>query len=78
MTTGVAGLMPVNCPRVSNVDLSELVSGHTEYCNNLTDILKFIGVRTKDNLTSDAEGSLKKSTSDCASTTNTNNNVSRN
>lgn len=60
MTTGVAGLLPVECERVKNVDLSSIVTGHREYSEKLTELLQFIGVRTKDRLAMDL---MKKSAS---------------
>ncbi|XP_043280497.1 transmembrane and coiled-coil domain-containing protein 4-like isoform X2 [Venturia canescens] len=63
MTTGVAGLMPLSCKRVRNVDLSGIISGHTEYPEKLQEILKFVGVKTRETETLDADGVLKKSCS---------------
>lgn len=64
MATGVAGLMPVDCKKVTNIDLGSIVTGHTEYYQNLTEILKFVGVKTKESYAFDAEGYLKKSISE--------------
>lgn len=63
MSTGVAGLMPLTCERVTNVDLSDLISGHTEYSDKLEDILKFVGLKTRETETLDDDGVLKKSCS---------------
>ena len=62
MTTGVAGLLPVECGRVKNVDLSSIVTGHREYSEKLTELLQFVGVRTKDSSTVD-DNWMKKSAS---------------
>ncbi|XP_008560315.1 transmembrane and coiled-coil domain-containing protein 4 [Microplitis demolitor] len=64
MSTGVAGLAAIKCPRVTNVDLSGLISGHTEYSDKLVEIMDFVGVRIRSTDVLDDEGVLKKSTSD--------------
>ena len=71
MSTGVAGLMPINCKRVTNVDLSSLISGHTEYSNNLQEILKFVGLNTRDIEMLNDDGVLKKSCSGLPHTSST-------
>ncbi|XP_057320459.1 transmembrane and coiled-coil domain-containing protein 4-like isoform X2 [Microplitis mediator] len=64
MSTGVAGLAAIKCPRVTNVDLSGLISGHTEYSDKLVEIMDYVGVRIRSTDVLDDEGVLKKSTSD--------------
>ncbi|CAG5092958.1 Similar to TMCO4: Transmembrane and coiled-coil domain-containing protein 4 (Homo sapiens) [Cotesia congregata] len=64
MATGVAGLAEVKCPRVTNIDLTSIISGHTEYSDKLVEIMEFVGVRTRSADVLDDEGVLKKSTSD--------------
>ena len=64
MTTGVAGLMPVECDRVSNVDLTAIVDGHGEYSKKLPELLQYVGLSTTEIRVLDAEGILRRSNSD--------------
>ncbi|XP_074107285.1 transmembrane and coiled-coil domain-containing protein 4 isoform X2 [Cotesia typhae] len=64
MATGVAGLVEVKCPRVTNIDLTSIISGHTEYSDKLFEIMEFVGVKPRSADVLDDEGVLKKSTSD--------------
>lgn len=67
MASGVAGLQPVNFKdrRMFNYDLSELVSGHSEYPEKMREILELIGIRTRslDSMAT-ADMAMKKSNSD--------------
>ncbi|XP_063216964.1 transmembrane and coiled-coil domain-containing protein 4-like isoform X2 [Bacillus rossius redtenbacheri] len=65
VTSEVAGLQPVQSTnrRLVNVDLSDVVSGHSEYPEKIDSVLKVVGVRTRDDL-QDLESKLKKSNSD--------------
>ncbi|XP_034946233.1 transmembrane and coiled-coil domain-containing protein 4-like isoform X2 [Chelonus insularis] len=64
MTSGVAGLMPIDCPRVKNIDLGSVISGHIEYSNKLLEIIEFVGVKTRSINALDDKGVLKKSISE--------------
>lgn len=64
MTSGVAGMMPIDCERIENIDLSTVVGGHSEYPQKMPELLKFVGITTKNALSLDAEGGLKKSNSE--------------
>lgn len=64
MTTGVAGLMPIDSVRVTNIDVSSIISGHTEYSDKLVEVIQFVGLKTRATEALDDEGVLKKSTSD--------------
>ncbi|XP_050412160.1 transmembrane and coiled-coil domain-containing protein 4 isoform X1 [Patella vulgata] len=48
----IAGLRPVKWEnrRMHNIDLSDVVSGHMDYQNQLTTIMKAVGVRTRDEI----------------------------
>lgn len=48
-TVNIAGLqsVPWKNRRMLNVDLTDIVSGHLDYRNKISDILKFIGIRTR-------------------------------
>jgi len=77
---GVAGLQPiaVTHPRIENVNLSEIVKGHKEYPDKMSQVLKAVGVRVveeEDPIPSsrshtdtlnvpEREGALKQSLSD--------------
>ncbi|XP_012286477.1 transmembrane and coiled-coil domain-containing protein 4 isoform X2 [Orussus abietinus] len=63
MSTGVAGLVPVNCERVTNIDLSTIVSGHREYSDKLPVILRFIGLNTREVEVGEIASIMKKSNS---------------
>lgn len=65
ISSEVAGLQPVefNDRRMCNVNLSEIVAGHSEYPDKMTAILKIIGVRTQEDVV-DVETKLTKSRSD--------------
>ncbi len=39
-----AGLVPVACPGVENINCSEYVSGHVDYIKRMDDILDLLGL----------------------------------
>ncbi|XP_075236400.1 transmembrane and coiled-coil domain-containing protein 4-like [Lycorma delicatula] len=60
---GVAGLQPIDLEdrRMQNIDLSSIVSGHSEYPDKICQILKQVGIKAKDKLcTSDSSLSLSQ------------------
>lgn len=65
MASDVAGLQPIDVQdrRMCNIDLSDIVSGHSEYPEKIDAILKAVGVRTWDDVKY-LESKLKKSSSD--------------
>ncbi|PNF22427.1 hypothetical protein B7P43_G16395, partial [Cryptotermes secundus] len=65
MSSDVAGLQPIDVQdrRMYNIDLSDIVSGHSEYPEKIDAILKAAGVRTRDDV-KQLESKLKKSSSD--------------
>ncbi|KAK7790687.1 hypothetical protein R5R35_009593 [Gryllus longicercus] len=65
ISSDVAGLQPVECKdrRICNVNLSEIVAGHSEYPDKMSAILKVIGIRTREDAL-DVEARLTKSKSD--------------
>ncbi|XP_052821109.1 transmembrane and coiled-coil domain-containing protein 4-like isoform X2 [Mya arenaria] len=71
VTFNVAGLAPVKWEnrRMHNIDLSNVIDGHSDYIKNLDTIMKAVGVRTKDELqppcfsSSSSKSSLKSSKS---------------
>ncbi|XP_066994229.2 transmembrane and coiled-coil domain-containing protein 4 [Anabrus simplex] len=65
ISNDVAGLQPIECKnrRMCNINLSEIVSGHSEYPDKIGAILKIIGVRTHEDAT-ELEAKLTKSSSD--------------
>lgn len=64
MTSGVAGLTPINCKRIVNIDLSSIVGGHSEYPEKLAQLLSFVGLNTKEIHILDTESGMKKSNSE--------------
>ena len=68
MKTGVAGLFPVACKKVNNVDLSSIITGHREYSEKLTEILQFLEIKTKERSNNNL---MKKSASDMPCIKNT-------
>ncbi|XP_046621386.1 transmembrane and coiled-coil domain-containing protein 4-like isoform X1 [Neodiprion virginianus] len=64
MNSGVAGLFPINCKKVINVDLSSIVAGHSEYPEKLPELLNFVGLNTKTSQVLDTENGMKKSNSE--------------
>lgn len=63
-TLKIAGLQPIrwNDRRMFNVDLSDVVSGHTDYVKKMDIILKAVGIETCDDV-SDKDPSMRKSKS---------------
>eukprot|EP01084_Bolivina_argentea_P178754 308957_1 len=41
-TTSVAGLMPIQCDGIENVNLSQVIDGHSEYYNKTPKIIKYL------------------------------------
>ena len=39
-----AGIMPVDCPGIENVNLSSLVDGHFDYVVQIDEIMQIMGV----------------------------------
>ncbi|XP_012256500.2 transmembrane and coiled-coil domain-containing protein 4-like isoform X2 [Athalia rosae] len=64
MSSGVAGLMPIKCKKIMNIDLSSIVGGHSEYSDKLSELLAFVGLNTKNSQVFDTESGLKKSNSE--------------
>ncbi|XP_015585021.1 transmembrane and coiled-coil domain-containing protein 4 isoform X2 [Cephus cinctus] len=64
MATGVAGLVPVQCDKVTNVDLSGIVHGHGEYLEKLPTLLRHVGLNTRDVEVQDDSTCMKKSSSE--------------
>lgn len=63
-TLKIAGLQAIrwNNRRMFNVDLSDVVSGHTDYSKKMDIILKAVGIQTCDDV-SDVDSSMRKSKS---------------
>ncbi|XP_059481329.1 transmembrane and coiled-coil domain-containing protein 4-like [Neocloeon triangulifer] len=65
IAVNIAGLNEISCDskRLQNVDLTDIVSGHTDYESKVETLLKVVGVRTID---CSNENSLRKSQSEWA------------
>lgn len=48
----IAGLHPINWKnrRLTNVDISDIVTGHLDYSSKIGDILKVIGIKCRNNV----------------------------